>query len=83
MLTTLDLLQPGRSSRRGLILYELHIALLVSGSELERSLACLREALDILRDEPQAGFGGQLYLGGAASLPGVEGFVRGRGGGHG
>jgi hypothetical protein len=83
MLAALDLLQPGRSSRRGLILYELHIALLVSGSELERSLACLREARDILRDEPRAGFGGQLDLGGAASLPGVEAFVRGQGRGAG
>ena len=87
MLAMLDRLQPGRTSRRALILYEQHVTLLMSGQaklggqakagreELGRGLALLREALDILRDEPQDSFGGQLYLGGLASLPQVEQFV--------
>ena len=43
--------------------------------ELGRGLALLMEALDILRDEAPDSFGGQLYLGGLASLPEVEQFV--------
>ena len=81
MLATLDKLQPGRSSRRAMILYELHISLLVTGRSqgdkkmLQRSVACLKEALDLLKDEPPASFGGQLFIGGSASLPQVVKFV--------
>ena len=81
MLATLDKLQPGRSSRRAMILYELHISLLVTGQTqgkkemLKRSVNCLREAVDLLKDEPPASFGGQLFIGGSASLPQVEKFV--------
>ena len=81
MLATLDKLQPGRSSRRAMILYELHISLLVTGQTqgrkemLTRSVICLKEAVDLLRDEPPASFGGQLFIGGSASLPQVEKFV--------
>ena len=81
MLNTLDKLQPGRSSRRAMILYELHISLLVIGQTqgrkdlLKRSVICLKEAVDLLKDEPPASFGGQLFIGGSASLPHVEKFV--------
>ena len=60
MLTYLDLIQPGFSCRRGMILYELHTALLVQGRaglsrdkagarlQLRRSLQCLRQCLAVL-----------------------------------
>ena len=81
MLATLDKLQPGRSSRRAMILYEYHISLLINGQSqgkkdmLARSVICLKEALDLLKNEPPASFGGQLFIGGSASLPQVEKYV--------
>ena len=67
------------------VLYELHVALLITGRggvetregkhQLARSLACLREALDLLQYEPSTSFGGQLFLGGRDTLPRVEQFV--------
>lgn len=87
MMEVLDLLQPGRTSRRGLILYELHMALLLLGKmnlqsdqgakkDLKKSLSCLKESLDILKDEPRNTFGGQLYLGATASAADVEVFIK-------
>merc|ERR1719400_2827419 len=59
-LQALDILQPGYSCRRGLVLYELHTALLLIGrnklevdktqgiKDLKRSLQYLRECIKIL-----------------------------------
>ena len=51
MLTYLDLLQPGFSCRRGMILYELHTVLLIQGrSSLDGDKAGAREDLMSARE---------------------------------
>ena len=87
MMEVLDILQPGITSRRGLILYELHTALLLCGkmdlsthrdrasNDLKKSLECLKESLDILHNEPADTFPGQLYAGVMQSAPQIEAFI--------
>ena len=70
----------------GLILYELHMGLLLLGKmnltsdpgakkDLKKSLKCLKESLEILKDEPLNTFAGQLYLGAKSSAPDIETFI--------
>ena len=71
----------------GLILYEYHSVLLLLGKlnlsktaaakdDLRKSLDCMKESLEILKDEPQHTFAGQLYLGVNASAKDVEAFIK-------
>ena len=86
MLTQLDLLQPGFSCRRGMILYELHTALLVRGRrsrdkagarrDLVRSLECLAECLAVLGTQARSTFPGQLHAAVSATRTQVEQFIR-------
>ena len=75
------------SSIVGLILYEYHTVLLLLGKlnlsktaaakdDLRKSLDYMKESLEILKDEPQHTFAGQLYLGVNASAKDVEAFIR-------
>lgn len=87
LLTVLNVLQPGHTARRGIILYELHIVLLVLGrsqlgrdtaatakANLRRSLTSLRECLAILQNEPLGTFAAQIYAGARESEPQLEKF---------
>ena len=105
MMKVLDLLQPGRTSRRGnytyilkyvffslklfsgIILYEFHMALMLLGKmklssdpgakkDLKKSLECLKESLDILKDESQDSFANKLYVGAKSSFNDVEVFIK-------
>ena len=91
MLTYLDLIQPGFSCRRGMILYELHTVLLILGRsslsslgsdkararrDLRRSAKCLRECLAVLGLQASSTFPGQLYTAVSASRSQVEEFIR-------
>ena len=88
MLTYLDLIQPGFSCRRGMILYELHTALLIQGRaglsrdkagarlQLRRSLQCLRQCLAVLGLQAASTFPGQLHTAVSASRGQVEDFIR-------
>ena len=67
----------------GLILNELHITLLLLGklnintkADLTKSLECLKESLDILKDEPQNTFPNKIYLSAKASVNDVEIFIK-------
>ena len=88
MLTYLDLIQPGFSCRRGMILYELHTVLLIQGRsslasdkagarrDLRRSVRCLRECLAVLELQARSTFPGQLYTAVSASRSQVEEFIK-------
>ena len=58
-LAALDILQPQVTSRRGLVLYELHTGLLLTGRQsrdkaaLARSLACLQVRRTIVSTLPE------------------------------
>ena len=88
MLTYLDIIQPGFSCRRGMILYELHTALLIQGRALlasdkagarqllRRSLQSLRQCLAVLGLQASSTFPGQLHAAVSASRGQVEDFIK-------
>ena len=47
-----------------------------SKKDLKKSLKCLKESLEILKNEPLSTFPGQLYLGAKTSAPDIETFIR-------
>ena len=88
MVSLLDILQPGFSCRRGMILYELHTVLLILGLGnveqdetkskiyLKRSLKCLKECLKILRFQSRSTFPGKLYVAVSATASDIETCVK-------
>ena len=88
MVSLLDILQPGFSCRRGMILYELHTVLLILGlgnveqdetkskTYLKRSLKCLKECLKILKFQSRSTFPGKLYVAVSATASDIETCVK-------
>eukprot|EP00095_Tigriopus_kingsejongensis_P004968 maker-scaffold96_size378025-snap-gene-1.18 protein:Tk04968 transcript:maker-scaffold96_size378025-snap-gene-1.18-mRNA-1 annotation:"histone-lysine n-methyltransferase ashr1" len=90
-LQVLDVLDPGLSSKRGLIHYELHIAqimiaqleyssgkmdVLLAKEEFESSLKSLEKALELLQFEKAESFEGTLYLGAQGTVEPLRKYVQ-------
>ena len=94
VLNVLDKIMPGRSRKRGMIKYELHLPLvMLSNRNLQRGPSCgvppeklkedlqngllnLKEALDILSDEPEGSFEHKIVLGSKESVTQLEDWVK-------
>lgn len=93
VLAILDKIMPGRSRKRGMIKYELHLPLvMITNRNLQRGPACgvspdvlksglksglanLKEALDILSDEPEGSFEHRIVQGSQESVKQLEDWV--------
>jgi len=87
VLGELNILQPGLTSRRGIILYELHAALLLISRQkeeqdrdggrtmMETSVDYLRSALEILKFEPADTMNHHIYRDGSKTLKKLESYL--------
>ena len=93
VLAVLDKIMPGRSRKRGMIKYELHLPLvMLTNRLLQRGPGCgvnpeilkkdltsglkhLKEALDILSDEPEGSFENKIVEGSKESITQLEQWV--------
>ena len=93
VLAVLDQIMPGRSRKRGMMKYELHLPLvMLTNRNLQRGPSCgvkpeilksdlkaglknLKEALDILGDEPEGSFESKIVEGSKESVTQLEQFV--------
>ncbi len=94
VLQVLDKIMPGRSRKRGMMKYELHLPLvMLSNRNLQRGPSCgvgpdtlkgdlqtglqhLKEALDILGDEPEGSFESKIVAGSKESVTQLEDWVK-------
>merc|ERR1712080_717407 len=81
VLEILNVLEPGKTKSRGVILYELHLPTIMlaqnnfkveeatAKGDFKKGLRFLKESLDILKDEPRNTLEGKIYEGAIVSLP--------------